>query len=417
MLADGEEFLSLILTGVGTVVLLVGALVAVGFLLIARRNRRGVNSVGHELETRAGSLLLQLDDQVRAGEDEVDFAVAQFGTERTRAYSDAVTAARADLTEGFRLRQLLDDAFEDSDRQRREWTLQIIANCERAQRRLTEQQTAFTDLRRQEVGAAATLKDVRATLDATQTRVAEARKTLATLGTKYAAERITGVAGNADAAESLLTEAGGVLDAAAPRVKADGVSDVSDDLQKAAQLIHRASGLLDDVDRVAADLGKADAALAELLKATTLELDQAKPQREQAPDADTGEAINEAIAVLQKTVAGAERSKDPVDALDRIDDAAGALDVALAGARNQQQRLAHARDAYAGAVVSARSQIAEAKGLIGGAGVEARTRLAEAERQLGLAEVASDPVEALDTARRAITLARDSADLARFDAM
>ena len=94
-------------------------------------------------------------------EDEVDFAIAQFGTERTKAYADAVSAARADLAEGFRLRQQLDDAFEDSDRQRREWTLQIIANSERAQRRLGEQQAAFTDLRRQEVGAAATLKDVR----------------------------------------------------------------------------------------------------------------------------------------------------------------------------------------------------------------------------------------------------------------
>lgn len=414
MLADGGEFLSLILTGVGTVVALVGALVVAGFLVLARRNRRGVASVGHELETRAGSLLLQLDDQVRAGEDEVDFAVAQFGTQRTKAYADAVTAARADLTEGFRLRQLLDDAFEDSDRQRREWTLQIIANSERAQRRLAEQKTAYTELRRQEVGAAATLKDVRATLERVQARLPGARETLAALGTRYAAERIAGVAGNADAAESLLTEATGVLDAAAPRVKADGVSDVSDDLQKAAQLIHRAGGLLDDVERVAADLGAADAALAELVKATTLELEQAKPQREQAPDADTGEAINEAIAVLQRTVSAAERSNDPVDALDRIDDAAGALDVALAGARNQQQRLAHARDAYAGAVVSARSQIAEAKSVIGGAGVDARTRLAEAERQLSLAEVASDPVEALDTARRAITLARDADALARY---
>ncbi len=119
--------------------------------------------------------------------------------------------------------------------------------------------------------------------------------------------------------------------------------------------------------------------------------------------------------MLQKTIAGAGRSEDPVDALDRIDDAAGALDVALAGARNQQRRLAHARDAYAGAVVSARSQIAEAKSVIGGAGVEARTRLAKRRRQLGLAEVASDPVEALDTARRAITLARDADALARYD--
>ncbi len=132
MQPDGEEFASLLVVGVGTAALLIAILVAVGFIVLVRRNRGGVDRVGRELETRAGSLLLHVDDEVRAGEDEVEFAIAQFGTERTKAYADAVTAARADLAESFRLRQLLDDAFEDSDRQRREWTLQIVANCERA---------------------------------------------------------------------------------------------------------------------------------------------------------------------------------------------------------------------------------------------------------------------------------------------
>ncbi len=128
MRPESEQLLSLLVVGVGTAVIVIGALVVAGFILLFRRNRGGIDRVGHELETRAGSLLLRLDDEVRASEDEVEFAIAQFGTERTKAYADAVSAARADLAEGFRLRQQLDDAFEDSDRQRREWTLQIIAN-------------------------------------------------------------------------------------------------------------------------------------------------------------------------------------------------------------------------------------------------------------------------------------------------
>jgi len=66
--------------------------------------------------------------------------------------------------------------------------------------------------------------------------------------------------------------------------------------------------------------------------------------------------------------------------------------------------------------VLAHSQIAAAQAVIGGASVTARTRLAEAERQLALAQAATDPVEALDTVRRAVTHARDAEDLARYDA-
>src|SRR5262249_6482213 len=162
-------------------------------------------------------------------------------------------------------------------------------------------------------------------------------------------------------------------------VKADGTSDVSDDLRAAAQLVHRAGLLLDQVEQTAASLSAADTALTELVRTSRLELEEAKPKRDEAPDADTGEAIIHAMADLERAMRGADRPKDPIAVLDRIDDASDRLDTALAGARNQEQRLAHARDALAGALVSARSQIGEAKSVIGGAGVEARTRLAEAE--------------------------------------
>ena len=95
------------------------------------------------------------------------------------------------------------------------------------------------------------------------------------------------------------------------------------------------------------------------------------------------------------------------------------LDTALASARNQEQRLSHARTALTGALLGAHSQIDEARRAMSGgrAGVDARTRLAEAERQLMLAESEADPVEALDAARRATTAARDADALARYAAM
>jgi hypothetical protein len=66
--------------------------------------------------------------------------------------------------------------------------------------------------------------------------------------------------------------------------------------------------------------------------------------------------------------------------------------------------------------VSARTQISSVEDYIGshGGGAGSRTKLAEAKRELVIAENESDPVAALDAARRAQNRARDADDLARY---
>ena len=130
----------------------------------------------------------------------------------------------------------------------------------------------------------------------------------------------------------------------------------------------------------------------------------------------TVSAIIEAMAAVDGAIGATTGPADPVSDMDRIVAAVARLDLALARARNQADRLSHARAAYAGTLVSAASQIAVVRDLIGGrgGGVSARTKLAEAERQYALAQVETDPVAALDTVRRAVTLARDADALARY---
>ncbi|MBU1588610.1 MAG: hypothetical protein KKH51_11785, partial [Actinobacteria bacterium] len=222
------------------------------------------------------------------------------------------------------------------------------------------------------------------------------------------------VATNVDDAEHALGEATASTDAAAPAISATGVNDVSDALDRASQAAHRADQLLDAVDRTARDLAAAAAALDTLRTGTRTDLVEAAAERDKAPDAETTQGIIDAMALVEKALAG--DSTDPVAALDRIGEAVAQLDLALASARNQASRLAHAKAAYEGTLVSATSQIAAVREYIGshGAGVGARTRLAEAERQYELAQAATDPVEALDTIRRAVTHARDADALARY---
>ena len=292
----------------------------------------------------------------------------------------------------------------------------MIALCERAQRTLTDETATFGEFRRREVDAAASLADIRTAIEATRARLEPTRARLETLADTYHPARSLGIASNVDAAATLLDDASRTAEAVAPRISAAGVSNIAEELQEARQHVHRAQQQLDAVDRTAADLATATDALATLVRDTQRDLADAKVQRDAAPDAETGDAIIRAIASVEAALVAGEHTKDPIAELDRVGNAVAELDLALASARNQQQRLEHARAALVGTLVSAKSQIAEVRGYIGGrgGGVDARTRLAEAERQLMLAQAETDPVEALDTARRAVTHARDADALARY---
>ena len=147
---------------------------------------------------------------------------------------------------------------------------------------------------------------------------------------------------------------------------------------------------------------------------------EARSRADSAPDPQSGARILTAIAaneqVLESTAPASGTLHDPFAQLNLVNEAAAELDNALATARNQQQRFEHARAAYQGTLVAARSQISVVRELIGqgGTSARARTRLAEAERQLMIAEAETDPVEALDAIRRSVTHARDADALARY---
>lgn len=421
------DLVSAVATGVITLVVVTAALVTVGFVvLFRRRGDRGLarpasgpsGSSGSidELRRRAGTLLVRLDDAVRSADEELGFAIAQFGPEAAGSYAVALSGARAKVTEAFRLKQALDDAIPDTDRQKREWTMQIIALCEQAAAALDEQDDAFTALRAREVDAADTLRDVRERIQSSSRRIAATRSALGELSRVHGAQAIAGVASNPDAAAQLLAVATSGVDSAAPGISAAGVSSVAATLQEAAEAAHKADQLLDAVDRAAVGLAEASTALSTLRAKTRDDLAEAQAKLADAPDPATERGIIDAMAGVETAMQAPEGASDPVAQLDRIGAAVARLDLALASARNQAQRLEHARVAYEGTLVSAQSQIEVVRAYIGknGASVGARTRLAEAERQLMLAEASADPIEALDAVRRAVTHARDADALARY---
>ena len=339
------------------VFLLIGA---GGLWLISRRSRRGSPRISTKkadaLATRANILLVRLDDSIKSGEEELGFALAEFGESATTGFAAATAAAKADLAEAFRLKQRLDDSEPDTATQTREWNARVIHLCESAQRSLDEQSAIFAGLRRSEKQAPQTLAAVRSLIDATAKRVTSAEKTLQQLQEDYAPAAVATVAGNAGQARGLLESAGASADRADQLIAAGGggiagpVAEAQADAQHAAQL-------LDAIGSTEASLAKSMRRLATLVGSAEADLAEAAAARDSPPDPDTGAAIGRAMAELERAIEESGGSTNPDEGIEWIERASAGLDRALAGARNQAQRLAHAKQALVGALVTARSQI------------------------------------------------------------
>jgi hypothetical protein len=420
---------SLDLAGAGwtvgiTVAALFIVIVAVGFTILVRRRRTlGTQDDGiAELAKRANILLVRADDAVKNAEDELGFAIAQFGAEKTAEFASTVAEAKTALTRAFALKQRLDDAVPDTDTQRREWNGGIVAACESMTAKLGAQTAAFGIRRQQESDAPASLVAVRAAIADTAARIAPVTATLDGLRGDYAPTAIATVAGSIEQATALLDSATAAADSAEAQLAAR--ASAADTIQQARQHAQQAEQLLDGVDRLATALQIARGQLAQLVTEADGGLTEARAVRDAPPDPDTGAAVNSAIAGIEGALAAAGQpatAKDPTTGIQKLQEALGTLDVALGSARNQQQRLEHARTALVGALLTARSQIATTGDFIaarrGSVRTDARTRLSEAQRLLTIAEAEADPVAALDTARSSVTYSRDADALARYDVL
>ena len=88
--------------------LVVAGALAVGIGMLFR-NREGAKPSGAAglpaLRTRANVLLVSLDEALAAADNELGFAIAQFGEAKTADYAAAVAKARTMATAAFRLRR------------------------------------------------------------------------------------------------------------------------------------------------------------------------------------------------------------------------------------------------------------------------------------------------------------------------
>ncbi|MHC5796893.1 TPM domain-containing protein [Lacisediminihabitans sp. FW035] len=414
------------------VVLVLLALIVLGIVFFVRsRRRRGIGGTAspsrptpsgptqEQLDQRAGSLLVQLDDSLKTSEQELGFAVAQFGSEVTTPFSATLSTAKSQVAEAFTLRQKLDDSVPETPAEKRAMTTRIIELCEAADTELDAQADAFDDLRKLEQNAPQALASVVTDAEAVKSRLASARATLESLTATYSPAALSAIAGNPDQVDTLL-EFVGTAGSTARAAIASGDPGVAAINVRAAQAsIGQTTQLLDSIDTLAAGLADARSKLAAAVADTKQDLATARA----LPTATSGALATEAAAAQAALTAATTGGgpADPLASLASLSTANAALDRVLDTVRDEQQKLRSATAQLSTAMSAASSQISAANDFIttrrGGVGSTARTRVSEAIRHLetavGLAP--TDPVTALAEATAAQSLAAQALSLAQND--
>ena len=383
----------------------------------AERDRQAAAQLT-ELERAAGVALVRADERIRLADDEVGFAIAEFGEDAAAEFRAALQRARQRLSEAFHLNQLLSDHVPDTDAQRLEWNQRIVSLCQSAESTVAEQAAAFAARRATVRRTPSQIQKVRADIERTRQSLPAARTALTALAERYADSSLTPVAANADQAEQLLRFAERSTEVAESRLAASRDSEADAAVRAAEEAVKRADALLDAVDSFEVEALQAESTLAAMVAESHAELSAARAM----PAPERRGRIDAAIASLEGALAalpGPGARLDPIGSLSALRQANTALDEAVA---ERTQRVLHQerlRTQLLTAIDDAERQIAVARSMITDyrmpIGPDARTRLAEAERQLAGITEERDPELAFARARRAAALAADAAAYAQAD--
>ena len=371
-----------------------------------------------QLDQRAGSLLVQLDDSIKTSEQELGFAVAQFGEAATAPFVKAMATAKDRVSAAFAVKQKLDDHEPDSAEQRRTWTTEIIELCESADADLDSQADAFDELRKLEQTAPEALAATSTKLESARATLGEASTALRTLGNTYAASAIAAVKDNVTQAEKLLAFAESASGTAKASIAAANLSDAAVAIRAAQASIGQAIELSEAIDTRGASLAKASTKLEALVTDTKNDVAAAQALPQAATSRELPATIAAALSAIETV---SKTPSDPIASLSAIESANVALEAAFGTVRDEQAKIAKAKSQLDATISAAQAQLLSAKQYIstrrGAVGEGARTRVSEAERRLAEAKslASSDPVTALAAAQQARELAEGAFALAEAD--
>lgn len=415
--------------GIPILPLLAGVgVVGVGAWGISRlvKRRRGVDPTApvdkldqKQLDQRAGSLLVRLDDALKSNEQELGFAQAQFGEKATKGFATALAEAEKQVKQAFAIRQQLDDATPETADQKRQLTTEIIQLCEAASASLAAQSTDFEQLRQLETHAPEVLETVAATHGGLPARIDSAESTVAGLSKKFGAAAVGSVDGSIAQSRELVTFATTAIAEARTALAAGKTSEAAVAVRGAQQAVGQVERAVAAIDTLAAGLPALVERLAAAVADVKIDLAEARAGLAGAAP-EVAEPLRAAADDAEKVLASAA-GRDPATAIGEVErvnaglhEALGKLRDAAAQAERATAQLARVTAEAQAAVAAAHDFIATRRGAVG---ATARTRVAEAERQLtqALTATRTNPVEALRAAQQSVALATSAMESAQSD--
>lgn len=375
-----------------------------------------------DLRRRAGSLLIAADDAIKSSEQELGFAQAQYGDDAVKPFAEDIAAAKAHMSESFKLQQQLDDHIPDTEEDQRKWLGDIIRRCESVNASLQEHKADFDALRKLERNAPRALAEAQAAAGDVGTRLAAAEETLRQLQGRYATSATSQIEDNVDQARERLQFVDNASSTAQRHLSEGNTSAAVVAVRATEEGVHQTKVLLEAIDRRASELATAEREMQRAVSDTSQDLAQAQAMLDAGSNPELAGPVAGARAALESAEREIGSGKiDPVSLLQRVENAHLQLDSAIGGVRDQTEQIRRARETLQHTIMAAQSRISGTSDYIrarrGGVGSEARTRLAEAERNLDYAMriQTEDPVTALSHAQQAAALAEQAGQIAQSD--
>ena len=399
--------------------------VALGGTMYAVGRRRKKNQAEAEAARRAasfkersdhaGSELVRMDNLIRSSEEELQFAQAQFGSEATEAFAEAVSTAKARAQQAFALQAKLFDHIPDTEAEQDQWLEEIVELTQTTGHELSEQQAVFVKLQQRQSQVPQLVSALEQRLPAVRERAGKVKQWSDTLEATLDAEAITPIRSDLDQCERMIALFEEELNNARSGWDAGKQGAAVVDVTDAESALKQATDLLDALEQARERILDAPAAIGAKLRNAEQLLGQLQnlERREAAViDADERATMSKARADLDAVSALNGAYRNPIHITSKLATVEDSLQRILNESLDEKTKLDQARASLSEMLSDARVEIGSTERYInsyrGGLSSAPRARLAQAQSQLERAQAVQvdDPVQAVEFAREAVRLAR-----------
>lgn len=381
----------------------------------------------HTLEQLAQDALVDTDESIRVGKEELQVANAEFGAERVRPFTAAMNEATSALQRAFTTHHRLYDSIPETEPDKRAMLIDIISSCGKAEQALRDKSQEFQDMRNVLMRADSEIDGIfQRTVDL-RARIEPARSTLEDLRSRYSEQLLESISHNTDIASESIDEAERQIEearslAGQPAGKQGALVDV---LRAAKHAVDVADTNLASIEHADTNIQTARTNLPALVQEIKDELDDIERLK---AERSTGARIDvtalDAVADRARRKLGAMGNREQTDPLalytelTELDaDIDAEIDTARGAASDQQRQLQilDQQLQVAAAQIQGAQDLIQSHGRI--IGSQARALLAEAGRQYAEAQNnrVKDTRGAIDSARSATNTARQAVSSAEGD--